>query len=77
MGMVDITRINFAILALIPKIPGDDRITQYHPIALINVIFKLVVNVLCNETRSIAAEIVDRVQTTFIKGRLFWKEFLA
>jgi hypothetical protein len=42
LGIVDIARLNFGILSLIPKVHGADNIKQFWPIALINVIFKLV-----------------------------------
>jgi hypothetical protein len=38
LGRVDIARLNFGILSLLPKVPGADNIKQYRPIALINVI---------------------------------------
>jgi hypothetical protein len=42
LGTVDVSRSNFGTLSLIPKVLGADNIKQYRPIALINVIFKLV-----------------------------------
>ena len=40
-GQVDISRLNFGVLSLIPKVQGADNIRQYRPIALINVPFKI------------------------------------
>ena len=42
LGTLDISRLNFGILSLIPKVPGAESIKQYRPIALINVIFKFI-----------------------------------
>jgi hypothetical protein len=42
LGRVDIARMNYGIISLIPKVKGTDSIKQFHPIALINVIFKFV-----------------------------------
>jgi hypothetical protein len=42
LGRVDISRLNFGILSLIPKVAGATDIKQFRPIALINVIFKIV-----------------------------------
>jgi hypothetical protein len=42
LGRVDIARLNFGILTLIPKVHGADDIRMFRPIALINVIFKFV-----------------------------------
>jgi hypothetical protein len=35
---VDIARLNFGIITLIPKVKGADKIKQFRPITLINVI---------------------------------------
>ena len=40
-GEVDISRLNFGILSLIPKVQGADNIRQFRPIALIDVPFKI------------------------------------
>ena len=42
LGRMDIARLNFGILSLIPKIQVAEDIRQFRPIALINVIFKFV-----------------------------------
>ena len=40
-GTVDISRLNFGVLSLIPKVQGADNIRLFRPIALINVPFKI------------------------------------
>jgi hypothetical protein len=69
LGTVDIARVNFGILSLIPKVPGADNIKQFRPIALINVIFKLVSNAYAVRLSLVAHRIISTSQTVFIKGR--------
>jgi hypothetical protein len=42
LGRVDISRLNYGIISLIPKVRGADTVRQFRPIALINVIFKII-----------------------------------
>jgi mannosylglycoprotein endo-beta-mannosidase len=69
MGTVDIARLNFGILSLIPKVPGADDIKQFRPIALINVIFKLVSKAYAIRLSPVAHRTISPAQTAFIKGR--------
>jgi hypothetical protein len=69
LGRIDIARLNFGILSLIPKVPGADQITQYRPIALINVIFKIVAKTYASRLDPVANRIISPNQTAFIKGR--------
>jgi hypothetical protein len=70
LGTVDIARLNFGILSLIPKVPGADNIKQHRPIALINVIFKIVAKAYAMRLSPVAHRVISLSQTAFIKGRL-------
>jgi hypothetical protein len=69
LGRIDISRLNFAILTLIPKVPGADLVSQFRPIALINVIFKIVSKAFAYRLDPIAHKTISLNQTAFIKGR--------
>jgi hypothetical protein len=58
------------VLYLIPKVSGADQISQFRPIALINVIFKIVSKTFASKLDPIANMIISPNQTDFIKGRL-------
>jgi mannosylglycoprotein endo-beta-mannosidase len=69
LGRVDIARLNFGVLSLIPKVQGADDIRQFRPIALINVIFKFVAKAYAIRVSPIAHRVISRAQSAFIKGR--------
>ncbi|XP_071680508.1 uncharacterized protein [Lolium perenne] len=77
LGRVDIARLNFGIISLIPKVKGAERITQFRPIALINVIFKFVAKAYAIRLAPLAHRTVDRSQSAFIKGRCLHEGALA
>jgi hypothetical protein len=54
-----IARLNFGILSLIPKVPGADNIKQFRPIALINVIFKLVAKAYATRLSPVAHRVIS------------------
>jgi hypothetical protein len=67
LGRIDIARLNFGILSLIPKVLGADRITQFRPIALFNVIFKIISKAMETKLDPIAHRIISPNQTAFIR----------
>jgi hypothetical protein len=77
LGRVDIARLNFGVISLIPKVKGAEDIKQFRPIALINVIFKFIAKAYAIRLAPIALRMVDRSQTTFIKGRCLHEGVLA
>ena len=69
LGRVDVARLNYGILTLIPKVKGADMVRQFRPIALINVIFKFIAKAYASRLAPIAHRTIDRSQTAFIRGR--------
>jgi hypothetical protein len=67
LGTLDISRLNFGILSLIPKVLGAKSIKQFRPIALINVIFKFVSKAVANRLSPVANKVIAPTQTTSIK----------
>jgi hypothetical protein len=68
LGRVNIVRLNFGIISLIPKIKGADSIKQFCPIALINIIFKFVAKAFAIRLAPLAHRRFDRSQSAFIRG---------
>jgi hypothetical protein len=68
-GNLDIKRLNFGVITLIPKVREANNIKQYRPICLLNVDFKCFTKVLTNRLVPIAQRIVGKNQSGFIKGR--------
>jgi hypothetical protein len=77
LGRVDIALLIFEIISLIPKVKGADDIKQFRPIALINVIFKIVAKAYAIRLAPLAHRTIDRNQTTFINGRCLHEGVLA
>jgi hypothetical protein len=77
LGVLDVSRLNFGILSLIPKVAGADDIRQFRPIALINVIFKLVSKAYAIRLSPIAHRVISSTQSAFIKGHLIHEGALA
>lgn len=68
-GLLDIKRLNYGVITLVPKLKEANNIKQYRPICLLNVDFKCFTKVLTNRLVPIAREIIGENQTGFVKGR--------
>jgi hypothetical protein len=77
LGRVDISRLNFGILSLLPKVPGADSIKLFRPIALINVVFKFISRAFAIRLAPIAHRTISMAHTAFIKGRCLLDGALA
>lgn len=66
---MDIRRLNFGVITLVPKIKEANIIKQYRPICLLNVDFKWFTRALTDRLVPVASKIVGRNQSGYVKGR--------
>jgi hypothetical protein len=59
--------INQTYIALIPKVKSPEFITDYRPISLCNVFYKLIAKVLANRLKTVLPSIISSP-----RARLFW-----
>jgi hypothetical protein len=66
---VDISRINYGIITLLPKIKDANRIQQFRPICLLNCLYKLITKTLALRLEFVADKLIHSTQIAFMKKR--------
>lgn len=61
--------INHTLLTLIPKVLEPSKPSDFRPIALCNVIYKVVTKVLANRLKPIFPFVISENQSSFVAGR--------
>jgi len=69
--------INVTLIALIPKVDFFGCVTDFRPISLCNVIYKLISKVLANRLKVVLPEIISCYQSAFILGRMINDNIIA
>lgn len=67
-GSIDLHRLNYGIITLIPKVTGASDIHQFRPIMVINVIFRLLAKGFANRVTPLADRITHPDKSAFIRG---------
>ena len=68
--------INFSHITLIPKRKNPELMSQFQPISLCYVIFKLVSKVLAKRLKKILGKIIPKSQSAFVEGRVITDNIL-
>jgi len=63
-------QVNETAIVLIPKIPYPESLTDFRPISLCNVLYKVVSKCLVNHLHPLLQDIISPSQSAFIPGRM-------
>jgi hypothetical protein len=68
-GELNLSRLNYGLISLIPKLKEANNIKQFRPICLLGVNYKWFTKVLTKRLIGVAETVISRTQTTFLPRR--------
>ena len=76
-GELNVSRLNYVIITLIPKEPDARDMKKFRPISLGNYSLKIISKATTNRIAPIGSRIIANNQTAFIEGRFILESVIA
>jgi len=62
-------QLNHTLIALIPKVENPTSTTQFRPISLYNMLYKIIAKIMVNRMQPLLGKIINPVQSAFVPQR--------
>jgi hypothetical protein len=69
--------INHTFVTLVSEVKNLEKVTEYHPIIMCNVIFMLISKVFANRLKLVLPHVISNTQTAFMPGHLITNNILV
>ena len=68
-GTLDVQRLNYGVIYLLPKVSSVERIQQFRPICLLRCPYKLITKTMDRRVEKYVDKLISLSQNAFVKGR--------
>ena len=76
-GTLVVSRLNYGVITLLPKVQDAARIQQFRPICLLNCLYKWITKTLTLRLEQLADKLILKTQSAFLKGRNIMNSVMA